>query len=64
MNGRHIVNIEEIRAYMKVRTKLGHLEQIFTEFCGVYMSHKVSFETARRIIKKFQISEYVKEAGK
>lgn len=43
-----VENIEEIRDYIKVSTKLGHSAmQIFTELGKVYGSVKVSFETVR-----------------
>ena len=42
MVGKLIENIEEIRAYIKVRTKLGHsVKQIFTELEEVYGSDKI-----------------------
>ena len=46
MVGKHVENIEEIRAYIKVCTKLSHsVKQIFAEFGEVYGSHEVCYET-------------------
>ena len=54
MIGKRVENIEEIRAYIKVRTKLGHsVKQIFTELGEVYGSDKVCYESVRRWRQKF-----------
>ena len=51
---KRVENIEEIRAYIKVRTKLCHsVIQIFTELGEVYWSDKVSYETVRMRRKNF-----------
>lgn len=43
-------NIEEIRAYIKVGTKLSHsLMQIFSELWEVYVSDKMYYETDGRM---------------
>ena len=53
---KRVENIEEIRAYMKVLTKLGHsAKQIFTALGEVYGSHNVLYETFRRWRKKFPL---------
>ena len=40
---------EEIRAYIKARSKIGcSLKQIFAEISAVYGSTKVSYDTVRR----------------
>ncbi|XP_062582211.1 histone-lysine N-methyltransferase SETMAR-like [Saccostrea cucullata] len=59
-------NIEEIRAYIKVRTKLcNSVKQIFTELGEVYGSDKVSYETVHRWRQKFLTgTESVKDAAK
>ena len=66
MVGKRIENTEEIRAYTKVHTKLGHLvELIFTELGEVYRSHNIAYEIVRRCREKFQTgTESVKEATK
>ena len=52
MVGKCVENIEEIRAYLKFQTKLGHLvKQIFTEFGKVYGS-----KTVLEWRKRFQTS--------
>lgn len=66
MVGKRVENVEEIRAYIKVRTKLGHsVKQIFTELGEVYGSDKVSYETVRRWRQKFLTgTESIKDAAK
>ena len=44
-----VENIEEIRAYIKVRTKLDHsVKQIFPELGEPFGSHNEFYETVRR----------------
>ena len=66
MVGKRVESIEEIRAYMKVHTKLSHsIRQIFTEFGEVCGSHNISYETDCRWRKKFHTcTESVKDATK
>ena len=66
MVGKRVENIEEIRANIKVRTKLGHsVKQIFTDLGEVYGSNKVSYGTVRRWRKNFLTgTESVKDAPK
>lgn len=46
---KRVENIKEIRAYIKLRTKLGQcVVQMFIELGDVYESDKVSKETVRR----------------
>ena len=55
--GKCAENIKEIRADIKVRTKLGHsVKQIFTESGEVYGSYNISYETVRKWRKKFHTS--------
>ncbi|XP_062593106.1 histone-lysine N-methyltransferase SETMAR-like [Saccostrea cucullata] len=66
MVGKRVENIEEIRAYIKVRTTLNNsVKQIFTELGEVYGSDKVSYETVRRWRQKFLTgTESIKDAAK
>ena len=64
--GKRVENIKEIRAYIKVHTKLGHLvKQIFTDLGKVYGSHNISYKSFHRWRKNFQTgTESVKDAIK
>lgn len=64
--GKRVEYIEEIRADIKVCTKLGDssVMQIFTEFREVHASDKVSYEIVCRWRKGFQTcNESVKDAA-
>lgn len=53
MVGKRVDNIEEIRAYINVRSKLGYAKQIYTETEHVFGCYKVSYTTVLRWKKKF-----------
>ena len=58
MVGKQITNVEEIRTFVKVRSKLGcSLKELFAEITRVYGSSKVSYETVRRWKKNFDSGE-------
>ena len=66
MVGRSVDKKDEIRAYIKARSKLGcSLKQLMTELSIAYGPSCVSYETARRSKKKFESGvEYIKNAPK
>ena len=54
MVGKPVENIEEIRAYINVRTKLSYsVKQIFTELGEVNRFHNLSYGTVSRWRRKF-----------
>ena len=54
MVGKSIAKKEEIRAYIKTRSKIGcSLKQIFDDISAVYGSSNVSYITVRRWKNKF-----------
>jgi transposase len=55
MVGRNVDKKDEIRAYIKARSKLGcSLKQLMTELSTAYGPSCVSYDTVRRWKKKFE----------
>lgn len=58
MVGKQVENISEIRAWIKVCTKIGHfVRQIFTEMGEVYGSDKVNVYETVRSWKNFRLAQ-------
>jgi hypothetical protein len=54
MVGRSVDKKDEIRAFIKARSKLGcSLKQLMTELCTAYGPYCVSYDKVRRWKKKF-----------
>ena len=55
MDGRSVEQKDEIWAYIKARSKLGScLKQLMTEIFTAYGPYFVSYDTVRRLKKKFE----------
>ena len=55
MVGRSVDHKNEIRAYIKARSKLGcSLKQLITELSNAFRPSSVSYDTFRRLKNKFE----------
>ena len=66
MVGKRSLKSEEIRVYIKNRSKLGITsKEIFEELCTVYGQNEVSYSTVTRWVKKFKTGiETVKDGAR